>query len=53
MGVRAARVFKTLTVNAGDRDLIVAVLPVSSMLDMKLPAKAAGRKGAQKAALAG
>lgn len=43
------RVFKTLVVLLDNKDLAVGVLPVSSMLSMKLIAKAAG---AEKAVMA-
>ena len=46
MGVPAERVFKTLVVSLDNKDLAVAVVPVSSMLSMKLIAKAAGSKKA-------
>ncbi len=44
LGVPADRVFKTLVVCLEDRELAVAVVPVSSMLNMKLFARAAGAK---------
>lgn len=45
LGVDAARVFKTLVIDAGDgRDLAVAVVPVNAMLDLKAAAQALGRK---------
>ena len=50
MGVPAERVFKTLVVSLDNKDLAVAVVPVSSMLSMKLIAKAAGSKKAGMAA---
>jgi len=50
MGVEAALVFKTLVISLDSRELAVAVLPVSSMLSMKLIAKAAGAKKAAMAA---
>ena len=50
MGVPAERVFKTLVVSLDNKDLAVAVVPVSSMLSMKLIAKAAGSKKAVMAA---
>jgi Cys-tRNA(Pro)/Cys-tRNA(Cys) deacylase len=43
------RVFKTLIVKMDTGELVVAVLPVSSMLSMKLVAKAAGAKKAEMA----
>ncbi len=41
-----ARVFKTLVVSLGNRNSAVGVIPVSSMLSMKLMAKAVGGKKA-------
>ena len=52
MGVPEDRVFKTLVVSLDDKDLAVGVVPVSSMLNMKLIAKAAGAKKASMAAAA-
>jgi Cys-tRNA(Pro)/Cys-tRNA(Cys) deacylase len=52
MGAPEARVFKTLVVNLDNRELVVGVIPVSSMLSMKLIAKAAGAKKATMAAAA-
>lgn len=46
LGVSAERVFKTLVVNMDNGSLVVGVIPVSSMLSMKLIAKAAGAKKA-------
>jgi Cys-tRNA(Pro)/Cys-tRNA(Cys) deacylase len=46
MGVAEARVFKTLVVSLDDGKLAVGIVPVSSMLSMKLIAKAAGAKKA-------
>ena len=46
MGVEKERVFKTLVVMLDNKTLAVAVLPVSSMLSMKLIAKSAGAKKA-------
>ncbi|MBU8909987.1 MAG: Cys-tRNA(Pro) deacylase [Desulfobacterales bacterium] len=46
MGVPEERVFKTLVVQLGTKELVVGVVPVSSMLNMKLIAKAAGAKKA-------
>lgn len=46
LGVEAARVFKTLVVDLGNKELAVGVIPVSSMLSMKFFAKAAGVKKA-------
>ncbi|MCP3961931.1 MAG: Cys-tRNA(Pro) deacylase [bacterium] len=45
LGVPEARIFKTLVVSLGKK-LAVGVVPVSSMLNMKLIAKAAGAKKA-------
>nr|WP_319542136.1 Cys-tRNA(Pro) deacylase [uncultured Pseudodesulfovibrio sp.] len=42
--IEPERVFKTLVVCCGGKDLTVAVLPVSKHLDMKLLAKAVGVK---------
>ncbi len=46
LGVDPARVFKTLVATAGERDLVVAVLPVARQLDLKLLARAVGAKKA-------
>ena len=46
MGVPEERVFKTLVVILDNKELAVGVIPVSSMLSMKLIAKAAGAKKA-------
>ena len=46
LGVSEGRVFKTLVVNIDNKALAVGVVPVSSMLSMKLFAKAAGAKKA-------
>ena len=46
LGVAEERVFKTLVVSLDSKALAVAVIPVSSMLSMKLVAKAAGAKKA-------
>jgi Cys-tRNA(Pro)/Cys-tRNA(Cys) deacylase len=46
LGIDEQRVFKTLVVHLEDKRLVVAVLPVSSMLSMKHIAKAAGAKKA-------
>ena len=43
------RVFKTLLVSLGGKELAVGVIPVSSMLNMKLFAKAVGAKKASMA----
>ncbi|MCP3874898.1 MAG: Cys-tRNA(Pro) deacylase [Desulfobacteraceae bacterium] len=50
MEVPEERIFKTLIINIGGKDLAVGVVPVSSMLNMKLIAKATGAKKAQMAA---
>lgn len=52
LGVSEERVFKTLVVSLDNRELVVGVIPVSSMLSMKLIAKAAGAKKAGMAAAA-
>ena len=44
LGVEAARVFKTLVVDAGNKTLAVAVLPVDQKLNLKLMATAIGAK---------
>ncbi len=46
LGVSSERVFKTLVVSVDNKTLIVAIIPVSSMLSMKLIAKAYGGKKA-------
>ncbi len=46
LGVSSERVFKTLVVSVDNKALIVAIIPVSSMLSMKLIAKAYGGKKA-------
>lgn len=46
MGVVEERVFKTLVVMLDNKELAVGVIPVSSMLSMKLIAKVAGAKKA-------
>ena len=46
LGVAAAKVFKTLVVSLDNKTLVVGVVPVASMLSMKLIAKAAGAKKA-------
>ena len=46
MGVNAEQVFKTLVVNLDNKELVVAVIPVSSMLSMKQVAIAAKAKKA-------
>jgi Cys-tRNA(Pro)/Cys-tRNA(Cys) deacylase len=52
LGVPEGRVFKTLVVSLDGKELAVGVLPVSSMLSMKLIAKAFGAKKAAMAATA-
>lgn len=47
--VEPTRVFKTLVVSLDNKELAVAVVPVSSMLSLKLIAKAAGAKKASMA----
>lgn len=49
LGIEAARVFKTLVVEVASGDLVVAVLPVSSMLNLKKIASAVGAKKASMA----
>jgi len=49
LGIAPERVFKTLVVRLDDKQLVVAVIPVSSMLSMKHLAKAAGGKKADMA----
>ena len=44
LGVAPQRVFKTLVVDAGNKALAVAVLPVDQQLNLKLMAKAIGVK---------
>ena len=46
MGVPEERVFKTLVVSLDNKELVVAVVPVSTMLSMKLIAKVSGAKKA-------
>ena len=46
MGVAEDRVFKTLVVALDNNNLVVGILPVSSLLSMKLIAKALGAKKA-------
>ena len=46
MDVAEERIFKTLVVRIGPKDLIVGVVPVASSLDMKRIAKVAGAKKA-------
>ena len=50
MGVPEGQVLKTLVVRLNTKELVVGVVPVSSMLSMKLMAKAAGAKKAEMAA---
>lgn len=49
LGLPEARVFKTLVVQLDNGKLVVAVIPVSSMLSMKELAKTAGTKKAMMA----
>ena len=49
LGLDAARVFKTLVVELDTKELVVAVLPVSMQLDLKLFAKVLGTKKASMA----
>ena len=49
MGVPEGQVFKTLVVRLNTKELVVGVVPVSSMLSMKLIARAAGAKKAEMA----
>lgn len=46
LGVDAAKVFKTLVISTDQKQPVVAIIPVSSMLSMKMIAKAAGAKKA-------
>ncbi len=46
LGIAKEKVFKTLIVSLDNKELAVGVIPVSSMLSMKLIAKAAGAKKA-------
>ena len=46
LGVHQGRVFKTLVVSTGVKDFVVGIVPVSSMLNMKLIAKTVGAKKA-------
>jgi len=46
LGLPAERVFKTLVVSIDNQELVVGVVPVSSMLSMKHLAKAVGAKKA-------
>ena len=49
LGIPEERVFKTLVVSYGNKDLAVGVVPVSAMLNMKLFAKVIGAKKASMA----
>lgn len=49
LGIDEERVFKTLVVSLDDGSMAVAVIPVSSMLSMKMIAKARGSKKAMMA----
>lgn len=49
MGVSAEQVFKTLVVSLDSKELVVAVIPASAKLNMKLVAKAAKAKKAMMA----
>lgn len=49
LGIPPERVFKTLVVLIDSKQMVVAVIPVSSMLSMKQIAKAAGGKKAEMA----
>jgi Cys-tRNA(Pro)/Cys-tRNA(Cys) deacylase len=49
LGLSEERVFKTLVVNIDNKELAVAVVSVSSMLSLKLMAKATGAKKAEMA----
>ncbi len=51
LGVNASRVFKTLVVDLGNKQLAVGIIPVSDLLSMKCIAKAAGAKKAAMAAV--
>jgi Cys-tRNA(Pro)/Cys-tRNA(Cys) deacylase len=46
LGIAEERVYKTLVVQLGPQNLAVAVIPVSTMLNMKLIAQATGAKKA-------
>lgn len=50
LGVPEATIFKTLVVRLDNKELAVGIVPLSSMLSMKLMAKAAGAKKAPMAA---
>jgi len=49
LGVSSNQVFKTLVLNIGDKELAVAIVPVSAMLNIKSFAKSLGVKRAQMA----
>lgn len=49
LGLAPERVFKTLVVDCGQRDLVVAVVPVSHHLDLKAVARELGTKKASMA----
>ena len=49
LGVEAERVFKTLVVTTGDGQLVVALVPVTTELDLKTIAAAVGAKRAEMA----
>ncbi|MCP4552708.1 MAG: Cys-tRNA(Pro) deacylase, partial [Bacteroidetes bacterium] len=49
LGISEKRVFKTIVVCIGGKELAVGVVPVSSKLNMKLMAKALGAKKANMA----
>ena len=49
MAIPKDKVFKTLVVNLDNKQLGIGVIPVSSMLNMKLIARAAGAKKAKMA----
>jgi len=51
LGLAEVRVFKTLVVSLDGKELAVGVIPVSSLLNMKLIARAAGAKKAAMAAI--
>ncbi len=51
VGMPAAQVFKTLCVRAEDRSVLLAVVPGDQELDLKLLAKAAGKKAVAPVAL--
>ncbi|HVZ36239.1 MAG TPA: YbaK/EbsC family protein, partial [Polyangiaceae bacterium] len=51
VGLPAGQVFKTLCVRADDRGVLLAVVPGDHELDLKLLAKAAGKKAVAPVAL--